>query len=221
MSDKKKDINEFNIRSKELGQAAALGAASTGGAFAFSATLGAIEKKLRERRKKLKTKDAVSKQKKKDDAFLDKIRKEREKERDKKKIKESQRMMELAGIEGEVIEEAFPFGKLAKKLAKKLPFKKASKISKFKGKISTLAPKNIEKVIKKYNRNLQRLTLTDNFADALATAIEYSLSVAGHTAKDIKDNEIKTFGEKLQDKLNIKDNIDWNEVVKIAKKKLK
>ena len=117
---------------------------------------------------------------------------------------EKQKMLDLAGIN-----EAFPFKKeksAFQKAKEKLPFgkKKKTKVQQAKEKIQQLSPENLKKTMKKYNRNLKRLTLTDSFADAAAVALSYSLAVAGRTLEDVKDNEIKEFTESLKKRFGFK-----------------
>jgi hypothetical protein len=100
---------------------------------------------------------------------------------------EKKRMVELAGLD----ELGNPFKKKKPKTTME--------------KLAMLKPDEVKKLVKKYNRNLQRLTLTDSFEDAVVTALGYSIAVAGKTLKDVGDNEVKTYVEKLKSKFSFSD----------------
>jgi len=66
-----------------------------------------------------------------------------------------------------------------------------------------LTPAEIKKSFDRYNKNLQRLTLTDSFFDAVMVAIPYAMNVAGKTIETLDEDDIELFSNMLARKFGI------------------
>lgn len=88
-------------------------------------------------------------------------------------MSEKERMLELAGIENPVLI------------------------------TEALTPHEIQQTFNRFNKNLQRATLTDSFMDAVTVALPYAMKVTGKTLETLDEDDIQLFANMMIQKFGI------------------
>lgn len=121
----------------------------------------------------------------------------------------NKRVLELSGIDYVVnqskIDEVFNQKSMIDKVKEKLGVKKKSKAEKMKDALRRLSPGNIEKTIKRYNKNLKRTTLSDSFSEAVAKSAVYAFRVTKKTIRELDRDDIEHFSKFFSLKMKITD----------------